>query len=113
MRVLFLLLPLFLLLSCRETMPDPETPPAPRGDQSGGEKPVPEKPQSQKPPVVANDNDFVGMALSAAEKLAEKRGLKHRVTMLDGQPRPATRDYRPDRVSFEVKAGKVVGVSRG
>ena len=75
------------------------------------------QPESPNPDVPAGaaetDNDFVGLSLSDAEKVAVKRDLKYRVTMLDGKPQPATRDYRLDRVNFAVEKGKVVGVSRG
>lgn len=59
------------------------------------------------------DEDMIGLPLSEAEKLATKRGLLHRVTMLDGKPQAATRDYLPHRVNFVVKEGRVLGVSRG
>lgn len=59
------------------------------------------------------DEDMVGLSLSEAEKLAVKRGLLYRVTMLDGKPQPATRDLRQNRVNFAVVKGKVVGISRG
>ncbi|MDF1656502.1 MAG: hypothetical protein P1U58_02750 [Verrucomicrobiales bacterium] len=59
------------------------------------------------------DQDMIGLSLSEAEKLAVKRGLLYRVTMLDGKPQPATRDRRENRVNFVVEAGKVLGVSRG
>lgn len=62
---------------------------------------------------VEREEDFIGLSLSEAEKLARKRGLPHRVTMLDGEPRMATRDYLPNRVNFAVEKGRVVGVSRG
>lgn len=64
-------------------------------------------------PLPASDGAFVGMDVDAAAKHAEKSGLRHRVVERDGKPLPATRDYRPDRVNFSVKAGKVVKVTRG
>lgn len=86
------------------------------------EKPVAEKPEEKQPtpkkpmknaPDPGSDHAYVGLPLKEAETMAEESGLRHRVTMLDGQPRPATRDYRPDRLNFEVENGKVVKVSRG
>ncbi len=59
------------------------------------------------------DEDMIGLSLSEAEKLAVKRGLLYRVTILDGKLQPATRDLRENRVNFVVEAGKVLGVSRG
>lgn len=62
---------------------------------------------------VEKEEGFIGLSLRDAEKLAVKRGLPHRVTMLDRQPQMATRDYLPNRVNFAVEKGRVIGVSRG
>lgn len=59
------------------------------------------------------DNDFIGLPLTKAEELAESRGLKHRVIKEDGKPLPAIKDYRPDRINFEIELSKVVAVNRG
>lgn len=59
------------------------------------------------------DYEYEGLSEKEAGSLAEKRELKHRVVERDGQPLPATRDFRPDRVNFSVKKGKVIQVSRG
>ena len=59
------------------------------------------------------DNDFIGLPLTKAQELAESRGLKHRVIKEDGKPLPAIKDYRPNRVNFEIELAKVVAVSRG
>lgn len=67
----------------------------------------------KKPPSEASDSDFVGLPLTKAEELAEARGLRHRVVKEDGTPLPAIKDYRPDRVNFEIELSKVVAVSRG
>ena len=57
--------------------------------------------------------DFVGLTLKEAEALADKHALRHRVVMLDGKPRPATKDYRPERLNFTVVDGKVTAVRKG
>ena len=82
------------------------------GCKESSEKP---KPDEVEPVHQADgtDADFEGLSEKEAGTLAEKRDLKHRVTERDGQPLPATRDFRPDRVNFSVKAGKVISVSRG
>jgi len=59
------------------------------------------------------DGDFVGLSEAAGTSLAEKRELRHRVVSVDGELRSTTRDYRPDRVNFELEGGKIVKVSRG
>ncbi|MCG8602045.1 MAG: hypothetical protein MI807_18020 [Verrucomicrobiales bacterium] len=100
-----------------------------QSDEKGGEshretaaKPEMEKPvkppaNSNRPmknqPPPASDGAYIGMDLKAAETQAEKSGLRHRVVERDGKPLPATRDYRPNRVNFSVKAGKVIKVTRG
>jgi hypothetical protein len=60
-----------------------------------------------------NDADFIGLSEEKGAALADGRGLKHRVVSVDGQLRPTTRDYRRDRVNFELEGGKIVKVSRG
>jgi hypothetical protein len=35
------------------------------------------------------------------------------VVVLDGEPRPATMDYRPERLNFKVKDGLVTAVTNG
>lgn len=96
-----LLLLVFFVASCRETVP-PEAPaPAP------AETPV-EKGESP-----GSDSDFVGLTEAEGEALAKERKLAHRVVMVDGEHRPATRDYRPDRVNFELEKGRIVRTSRG
>lgn len=88
------------------------TPEKPAAGKPKEQKPTPEKPMKNAPDP-ESDQAYVGLPLKEAEAMAEKSGLRHRVTMLDGQPRPATRDYRPDRLNFEVESGRVVKVSRG
>lgn len=76
-------------------------------------------PATEAPPVVdkgenaASDDAYIGQTADAAATLAKERKLISRIISVDGQPRPATKDYRPDRVNFEVEQGKVVKVSRG
>ena len=88
----------FFMSSCRDEI-KPGTP-AP--------EPVVEKGAAQE-----KDADFVGLPEKEGAALAEKRGLRHRVVSVDGQLRPTTRDYRKDRVNFELEGGKIVKVSRG
>lgn len=59
------------------------------------------------------DDDYIGLPLSKAEELAESRGLRHRIIKEDGKPLPAIKDFRPDRINFEIELLKVVAVSRG
>lgn len=102
MKITPLALALFVILlsSCQEKSTDATpAPPAP---------PVVDKGEN-----VASDDAFIGQTAAAAAALAKERKLVSRIISVDGQPRPATKDYRPDRVNFEIEQGKVVKVSRG
>lgn len=83
------------------------------------EKAAPPKAPGPNPPLVekgespAADGDFVGLDEGEGAKLAKARKLASRVVSVDGEPRPGTKDYRPDRVNFEVENGKIVRVTRG
>lgn len=76
-------------------------------------------PTPEAPPVIekgenaASDEAFIGRTAEAAAALAKEQGLLSRVVSVDGQLRPTTKDYRPERVNFEIEKGKVVKVSRG
>ncbi|MEX2579844.1 MAG: hypothetical protein WD342_12370 [Verrucomicrobiales bacterium] len=70
-------------------------------------------PRGDKPASDPRDSDFIGLPLSQGEALAERRGLRHRIIKEDGEDRPHTKDYRPDRVNFEIQHLKIVDVSRG
>ncbi len=83
------------------------------------EKPADGNPAPEAPPVTgkgenaASDDAFIGRTAESAAALAKERDLISRIVSVDGQPRPATKDYRPNRVNFEIEQGKVVKVSRG
>lgn len=76
-------------------------------------------PAPEAPPVIEkgenapSDEAFIGRTADAASALAKEQGLLSRVVSVDGQLRPTTKDYRPNRVNFEIEKGKVVKVSRG
>jgi len=63
--------------------------------------------------VDTEDDAYIGLPLEEARALAEERELPHRVTREDGESLPATTDFRPERLNFQVEDGEVVGVSRG
>ena len=83
--------------------------PACRGS---GEKTAPDKvaPVQQ---MEGTESDFVELSEKEAGALADTRELKHRVVEREGEMLPATRDYRPDRLNFVIKGGKVAKVTRG
>lgn len=82
---------------------------------------VPEKPENGQiasPADDAAEKDFdpqslVGMPLEKAQKACDDRDLRHRVVEIDGKPQIVTRDFRPDRLNFAVKEGKVTAVTMG
>lgn len=84
--------------------------PAP-DDQKPADKPA-DKPV-EKPGKRPAARDFVGMRISAAEKLADRHRIKHRTVAVDGKIRPVTMDYRPDRINFTVENGVVTRVTNG
>ena len=74
--------------------------------------------------VVAGDSDTAMVALcdemvstsmspDEATALAEAEGYTARVGSIDGQLQPTTRDFRPDRFTFEVVDGAVVSCQYG
>ena len=54
-----------------------------------------------------------GLSPEDATALAEENGYIARVGTIDGQPQALTMDYRPDRFTFEVADGAVVGCTYG
>lgn len=60
-----------------------------------------------------SDKAFIGLTEAEGAALAKERKLSSRVLSIDGQPRPATMDYRIDRVNFEIEKGRIAKVSRG
>jgi len=62
-------------------------------------------------------NDFagtlVGMSVDDAEAATTEAGFEFRVVSVDGEERPVTMDYRPDRVNVAVEDDKVVRVTVG
>jgi hypothetical protein len=59
------------------------------------------------------ESDFLGLTKAQATKKAEEQGRPSRVTREDDHMFPATLDYNPDRVSFEIDDGKVTKATFG
>lgn len=84
------------LAACKpESKPEPTPPPAATAQD-------PSKPDS-----------YLGLDEAAAGKMADKAGVKWRVIEVDGQSRPVTMDYQPERLNFALKNGKVIRVTQG
>lgn len=77
-------------------------------------EPAPESPgHPAKGESPESDKAFLGLTEAAGADLAKRRGLKHRTVSIDGRLLPTTRDYRRDRVNFEIEEGRIAKVSRG
>lgn len=59
------------------------------------------------------DGKFLGLSKDEAMAVAQREGRRARVVREEGVPRAITKDYRPQRVNFEVEQGLVVKVTRG
>ncbi len=56
---------------------------------------------------------LVGMKLARARTAAQDEGYAFRVVSVDGESRPVTMDYRPDRLNATVVDGRVTEVTVG
>ena len=56
---------------------------------------------------------YLGLDEAAAGQMADKAGLKWRIIEVDGESRPVTMDYQPERLNFAIKGGKVIRVTQG
>lgn len=65
------------------------------------------------PPVEGGAGGYVGLSREGAIARARSRGTDWRVVNEDGSSRPATGDYRPERLNFTVRDGIVVDVTTG
>lgn len=99
LRTFFALLTLFIA-ACRDSGPSPSS--------GEGTAPVPVKGGD-----APSDSGFLGLTEKEGADRADSEGLSHRVLSVDGQPRPATKDYRPDRINFEIVNGRITSVTRG
>ena len=57
--------------------------------------------------------DYVGLSKKAAIAKAEAEGRPWRITSENGESFPATLDYNPDRVSFDINKGRVTAANFG
>ena len=56
---------------------------------------------------------LIGLPLQQVQAACDAAKVPHRVVERDGEPLPATMDYRPERLNFKVKDGKVTAVNNG
>jgi hypothetical protein len=62
---------------------------------------------------VSKPESLVGQSLDQVQAACDAREIPHCVVELDGEPRPATMDYRPERLNFKVKDGLITAVTNG
>jgi hypothetical protein len=63
--------------------------------------------------ATSTEADFVGLTKKAAIAKAEAEGRPWRIASEDGESFPATLDYNPNRVSFDVTNGMVTKATFG
>ena len=56
---------------------------------------------------------YIGLSKEAASAKAEAAGLRWRVVKEDGKIYRVTKDFRPERLNFDVEHGIVTRVSKG
>jgi hypothetical protein len=62
---------------------------------------------------VNKPESLVGLPHADVKAACDTAGVRNRIIELDGESQPVTRDYRPDRLNFKVKDGKITAVSKG
>jgi membrane-bound inhibitor of C-type lysozyme len=67
--------------------------------------------EGQETETPASEADYIGLSVEDAQLLASQNDVPFRVTMKDGQPLPATMDYRIGRINASVENNIVVDYS--
>lgn len=85
--------------------------------QTNEKQPTDDKPpgvQTVKSEIdVSQPESLVGQSFEQVQAACDAGEIPHRVVELDGEPRPATMDYRPERLNFKVKDGLITAVTNG
>ena len=102
MKNLLSLLTLACLLSCQTN-----------GDQPKPDTTVPVKTMPAPEIDVTKTETMIGQPLEKVQAACDAAEVRHRVIEVDGEPRMVTKDHRPDRLNFKVKAGLVTEVTKG
>lgn len=96
------LLTLAFLLSCQTN-----------GDQPKPYETIPAETMPAHEIDVTKTETMIGQPLEKVQAACDAAEVRHRLIEVDGESRMVTRDYRPDRLNFKVKAGLVTEVSKG
>ena len=62
---------------------------------------------------VSKTETMIGQPLEKVQAACDAAEVRHRVIEVDGEARMGTKDHRPDRLNFKVKAGLVTEVTKG
>ena len=84
------------------------------GDDSGGSVSAPDKTEettTTEAPSTAPE--YVGLNKQMAIAKAEAEGRPWRISSENGESFPATLDYNPDRVNFDINQGEVTAANFG
>lgn len=107
MKIISLILPALLLISCNveKRKPAGSAPP----------DPTPSVDQSPATPAfdVNDSNTLVGQKLEVVQPALEAAEIRYRVIEKDGEPMIMTMDYLPERLNFKIKDGVITEVSKG
>lgn len=79
----------------------------------GAAKLAPVETSATAPIDVMEHETLVGQQLEQVQAACVAAEVTHRVIEMDGEPRPVTKDFRPERLNFKVEAGVVIAVTKG
>lgn len=68
--------------------------------------------ESRKPSD-PSDSSYLGLDQDAATTKADALGLRWRIVRIDDRRAKVTKDYRPERLNFEIEDGQVLRVTKG
>jgi hypothetical protein len=98
-----LLVPLLAVVSCQS---NGENPQAVEQDPPAGET-------AERPIDLDKPETLIGRRLEKVQAACTTAEVPHRVVEVDGESRPVTMDYRPERLNFKVKGGRIIEVTNG
>lgn len=103
MKSKFLLIPLLGFASCQTNGEDPQA----------GEQKLPVVEPAEVPIDLDKPDTLLGRRLERVQAAATTAEVPHRVVEVDGESRPVTMDYRPERLNFKVRGGRITDVTKG
>ena len=83
------------------------------GDDSADSVSSRDQPRETTTEAPSTAPDFVGLSKPAAIAKAEAEGRPWRISSENGESFPATLDYNPERVSFDINENRVTAANFG